>query len=31
MDFEAALKSPELVSDPDVQHQLAFRYGQIDQ
>jgi hypothetical protein len=28
--FEAALECPELVSAPDVQHQLAFRYRQIN-
>ena len=30
-DFEAALERPELVSTPDVQRQLAFRYRQIHQ
>jgi len=29
--FEGALERPELVSTPDVQRQLAFRYGQINQ
>jgi hypothetical protein len=29
--FEAALERTELVSAPDVQRQLAFRYRQIDQ
>jgi hypothetical protein len=30
-DFESALESPELVSAPHMQYQLAFGYRQIDQ
>jgi hypothetical protein len=30
-DFQSALERPELVSASDVQGQLAFRYGQINQ